>query len=125
MPRRILFSSSHGYHTSGASETILVKFFSRSSLATGPKTRVPTGSFASLINTAALSSNVSSIAAPVLFSRSHHHRAHYFALLDLAIRRCFFHRRGDHVSEARHQSRISAYWQDASDLARAGIVGDR
>src|ERR1700690_394799 len=57
MPRRIFFSGSHGYHTSGASETILVKFFSRSSLATGPKTRVPTGSFASLINTAALSSN--------------------------------------------------------------------
>src|ERR1700689_1639438 len=57
MPRRIFFSSSHGYHTSGASETILVKFFSRSSLATGPKTRVPTGSFASLISTAALSSN--------------------------------------------------------------------
>src|ERR1700684_3491181 len=57
MPRWIFFSSSHGYHTSGASETILVKFFSRSSLATGPKTRVPTGSFASLINTAALSSN--------------------------------------------------------------------
>src|SRR5271154_2936612 len=57
MPRRIFFSSSHGYHTSGASETILVKFFSRSSLATGPKTRVPTGSLAALINTAALSSN--------------------------------------------------------------------
>src|SRR5271154_1287308 len=48
---------SHGYHTSGASEMILVYFFSRSSRATGPKTRVPTGSPASLINTAALSSN--------------------------------------------------------------------
>src|SRR5580693_2765796 len=44
------------YQTSGASETILAKFFSRSSRATGPKTRVPTGSLASLISTAALSS---------------------------------------------------------------------
>src|ERR1700678_439 len=45
------------YHTSGASEMILVNFLSRSSRATGPNTRVPTGSFASLIKTAALSSN--------------------------------------------------------------------
>jgi hypothetical protein len=50
------FSGLIAYHTSGASETILVNFFSRSSRATGPKTRVPTGSFASLISTAALSS---------------------------------------------------------------------
>ena len=47
---------SHRYHTSGASEMILVNFFSRNSRATGPNTRVPTGSFASLISTAALSS---------------------------------------------------------------------
>src|ERR1700741_157435 len=47
---------SHRYHTSGASEMILVNFLSRSSRATGPKTRVPIGSFASLISTAALSS---------------------------------------------------------------------
>src|SRR6185437_4184670 len=44
------------YHTSGASEMIFVNFFSRSSRATGPNTRVPTGSLASLISTAALSS---------------------------------------------------------------------
>src|ERR1700723_1686461 len=42
--------------TSGASETIFRNFFSRSSRATGPKTRVPTGSIASLITTAAFSS---------------------------------------------------------------------
>src|SRR5215468_8463783 len=47
----------HDYQTSGASETILVNFFSRSSRATGPNTRVPMGSSASLISTAALSSN--------------------------------------------------------------------
>src|ERR1035438_588483 len=39
--------------TSGASETILRNFFSRSSRATGPKTRVPTGSLTSLMTTAA------------------------------------------------------------------------
>src|SRR6266849_3188298 len=45
------------YKTSGASETIFKNFFSRSSRATGPKTRVPTGSPASLISTAAFWSN--------------------------------------------------------------------
>src|ERR1700683_261842 len=45
------------YQTSGASDTILANCFSRNSRATGPNTRVPTGSFASLISTAALSSN--------------------------------------------------------------------
>src|ERR1700691_607726 len=39
--------------TSGASDTIFKNFFSRNSRATGPKTRVPTGSPASLIKTAA------------------------------------------------------------------------
>src|ERR1700733_1087555 len=39
--------------TSGASETIFKNFFSRSSRATGPNTRVPTGSLASLMTTAA------------------------------------------------------------------------
>src|ERR1019366_4167782 len=43
--------------TSGASETIFMNFLSRSSLATGPNTRVPTGSPTSLISTAALLSN--------------------------------------------------------------------
>src|SRR5579864_7162470 len=56
-PRFLLrFTMTHGYQTSGASEIILANFFSRNSRATGPKTRVPTGSPASLISTAALSS---------------------------------------------------------------------
>ena len=41
------------YKTSGANETIFKNFLSRNSRATGPKTRVPTGSPASLISTAA------------------------------------------------------------------------
>src|SRR5215469_9694184 len=40
------------YNTSGAKLTIFKNFFSRSSRATGPNTRVPTGSPASLISTA-------------------------------------------------------------------------
>src|ERR1041384_1834035 len=44
--------------TSGANEMIFMNLRSRSSRATGPKTRVPTGSRASLMRTAALSSNL-------------------------------------------------------------------
>lgn len=44
------------YNTSGAKETIFMKSFSRSSLATGPKIRVPRGVLSSLITTAAFSS---------------------------------------------------------------------
>src|SRR5947209_10771735 len=45
------------YRTSGARETIFIKFFSRSSLATGPKIRVPRGLFWLVMSmTAALSS---------------------------------------------------------------------
>src|SRR5947209_8199770 len=45
------------YSTSGASETIFIKFLSRNSRATGPNMRVPRGSlFCGLITTQALSS---------------------------------------------------------------------
>lgn len=46
------------YKTSGANEIILVKFFSLSSLATGPNMRVPLGLFWSVRITAAFSSNL-------------------------------------------------------------------
>ena len=52
------FHSNFPYKTSGASEIILVKFFSRNSRATGPKIRVPLGLFFSEIITAAFSSNL-------------------------------------------------------------------
>src|SRR5207249_4375932 len=42
--------------TSGASEMIFMNCFSRSSRATGPKIRVPRGSFSLLISTTAFSS---------------------------------------------------------------------
>src|SRR5882724_8218667 len=48
------FCSGHDSQiTSGASETIFIKFLSRSSRATGPNTRVPIGVPSSLIRTAA------------------------------------------------------------------------
>src|SRR3989304_4833890 len=46
------------YTTSGASDIIFINPLERSSLATGPKTRVPIGSFSLVISTAALSSNL-------------------------------------------------------------------
>jgi len=46
------------HSTSGASEMIFMNFFERSSRATGPKMRVPTGSCWALIKTALLSSNL-------------------------------------------------------------------
>src|SRR5439155_8363127 len=55
----ILLDWRHCRHqiTSGASETIFMNFLSRSSRATGPKTRVPIGSWSSLMSTAAFVSN--------------------------------------------------------------------
>ena len=46
------------YNSSGARETIFINCFSRSSLATGPKIRVPLGVLSSLMITAAFSSNL-------------------------------------------------------------------
>src|SRR5713226_4282445 len=43
----------HDQMTSGASDTIFIKFLSRNSRATGPNTRVPIGVPSSLISTAA------------------------------------------------------------------------
>src|SRR5690554_4005230 len=46
------------YSTSGANDTIFIKFLSLSSLATGPNIRVPVGCLSSFIITAAFSSNL-------------------------------------------------------------------
>src|SRR5205823_6449277 len=56
----VALADAHGVthqRTSGASETIFMKFFSRSSLATGPKMRVPRGLRCASMITAAFSSN--------------------------------------------------------------------
>ena len=61
----IIFLDLHGSHilvllysTSGARETIFMYCFSLSSLATGPKIRVPLGVLSSRMMTAAFSSNL-------------------------------------------------------------------
>src|SRR6185295_12846616 len=57
---RVVLADPHGLHcyrTSGASETIFMKFRSLSSRATGPKIRVPRGLRCGSISTAAFSSN--------------------------------------------------------------------
>src|SRR5690606_28480562 len=51
-------SHRYPYRTSGASDTMRMNCFSRSSRPTGPKIRVPRGAFCALISTAALSSNL-------------------------------------------------------------------
>src|SRR6185369_16019969 len=56
-PPRFLVEQRLHYSTSGASDTIFMNFFSRSSRPTGPKMRVARGSPSSLISTAAFSSN--------------------------------------------------------------------
>src|SRR5215831_6580079 len=96
------------YQTSGASETIFVNFLSRSSRATGPNTRVPIGSSASLIKTAALSSNrmyVPSLRRCSLRMRTMTH----FTTLPCLI----------------WLSGITANGQDARELASAGVVRHR
>ena len=57
-PFLILCTADTSYSTSGARETIFINCFSRSSLATGPKIRVPLGFLSSLMITAAFSSNL-------------------------------------------------------------------
>src|SRR5262249_12949093 len=54
----VFLNRRNGRHqiTSGASETIFMNLLSRSSRAKGPKTRVPIGSWSSLMRTAAFSS---------------------------------------------------------------------
>src|SRR6267142_5850606 len=58
----------HDQITSGASDTIFIKFLSRSSRATGPNTRVPMGVPSSLINTAAFWSNLTYVPSARLTS---------------------------------------------------------
>ena len=102
-----------------------MKFFSRSSRATGPKMRVPRGlRWASMI-TAAFSSNaivVPSFAAERLL-RAHDDRADDLALLHGALRRGRLDRADDDVADARVAAVVAAHHADAQQLAGAGVVG--
>src|ERR1700757_4136830 len=99
------------YNTSGASETIFMKRFSRSSRPTGPKMRVPRGSLSGLMMTAAL------------LDGAHHHGLHHFTALDVAARDGVFDRRHDDIADPGVPPRRAAEYTDAQDLLGTGVVG--
>jgi len=86
-----------------------VNFLSRSSLATRPETRVPTGSFASLIKNCGVvvEADVRAILAARFLAHADDDALHDFAFLDLAFRCRFLDRSGDDVAESRFQSGIA------------------
>src|SRR6267378_4326118 len=51
--------------------------------------------------------DVRAILAPPLFPHPHHHRFHHTSFFDLTFRCRFLDRGGDHVAEARFQSRVA------------------
>src|SRR5271156_2798125 len=69
--------------------------------------------------------DVRPVLAPLLFARAHNHALHHRALLHLAFRLRFLHRRRDDVAQSRRQPRISAQRKDAGQLPRAGIIRHR
>src|SRR5271163_1068181 len=69
--------------------------------------------------------DVRSVFAPLLFARAHNHALHHRALLHLAFRLRFLHRRRDDVAQSRRQPRISSQRKDAGQLPRAGIIRHR
>src|SRR5262249_48106981 len=72
----------------------------------------------------AIEADVAAVAAALLLDGPHDDRLHDLALLDVAFRRRFLHRRRDDVAEPRVAAGRSADRVDDRDLARAGIVGD-
>src|SRR5690349_2390529 len=112
--------------TSGARERIFMNLRSRSSRATGPKTRVPTGSRCSLMRTAALSSNL-------MYEPSRRRYSLTVRTTTALTTAPFFTvPSGDaSLTEAVMTSPRPAYWPagaaqqaNAGDLLRAGVVGD-
>ena len=101
-------------------------FLARSSRGTGPKMRVPIGSFLLSTSTAAFLSKritLPSGAADVL-GGAHHHRLHHVALLDAAARDRLLDRHDDDVADRSIFPLRAAQHLDAHDTTRAGIVRD-
>ena len=88
------------HSTSGASDTIFAKFFSRSSRPTGPKILVPRGfSCRSIRHGGVLvEADVGAVFAAVGLLDPHDHGAHHVALLDVAARGGLFDRPHDDVA---------------------------
>ena len=114
------------YSTSGASEIIRIKPLSLSSLATGPNMRVPLGSLALLITTAALSSNRSTLPSGRWMSSlgPHDHTSDNLALFDSRSgpRRRLLNRADNDVSNPCIMLVGTAHHAYTHDLARTGIV---
>jgi len=89
-----------------------MKFFSRSSRATGPKMRVPRGE-----------ADQRPVVATVGLLRPDDDRLDDLALLDRALRCRGLHGSNDHVAHTRVAPVRAAHDADAEDLARTGVVG--
>ena len=103
-----------------------MKFFSRSSRATGPKMRVPRGLRCVVDDhgRVLVERDQRAVVAAERLARAHDDRLHDLALLDGALRRRRLDRRGDDVADARIAAPRAAGDADAEELARAGVVGD-
>src|ERR1017187_4972251 len=119
------FSRESHQITSGASETIFMNRFSRSSLATGPNTRVPTGSPTSLISTAAFESKrmyVPSLRRVSLRMRTITQRTTFPFLMAESGAASFTAAVTTSPSPARQPGAAPAR-QDAREPARARVIG--
>jgi len=67
--------------------------------------------------------NVCAVTPAMLFPLPYDHAFHHAALLGSAIRRCFLHRRRDHVTQAGVQPGMPAQRQDHLQAARAAVIG--
>src|SRR5262245_36954422 len=72
----------------------------------------------------AIEADVAAVAAALLLDRADDHRLDDLPLLDGALGRRLFHRRGDDVAQPRVAAGRSTDRVDDRDLACAGIVGD-
>ena len=112
------------YRTSGARLTIFMKFFSRSSRATGPKMRVPRGLDWRIDEDGGVlvETDERAVVPAVGLLRPDDDRPHDLALLDRALRRGRLHGSNDDVSHPRVAAVGAAEHADAEDLARARVV---
>ena len=97
------------YRTSGASDTIFMKFLSRSSRATGPKMRVPRGIVLVVDQHGGVlvERDVGAVLTAELLLRAHHHGPDHVALLDAAARRRRLHGADDDVAHRRRTAAAS------------------
>ena len=103
-----------------------MKFFSRSSRATGPKMRVPRGLRCVVDDDGGVlvERDQRAVVAAVRLLRPDDDRLHDLALLDRALRRGGLHGSDDDVADARVAAVRAAHDADAEDLAGARVVGD-